>query len=269
MLNKAHLSPARTGALASFPNFGALVNGFEKVAERLPWFDAQEIAKHVSGTVHAPNVLNIAMRIFEEEDDASYAERAQKFTTPINERRKTLANGGVRRVSLMLRRKGEHPQYVGETWDEEQAIRNIDPALAYRLKLSCLSNHNLTPCFVENRSIHIYHEIARENQMDGGFFVRAPVRPGRIKGGFNTAGYLVSETDRLTAAVLDSLEIVQAKHQNADCNHISVNFVYNLAVSYEEVSKPLLVSLSTTASVFGACVWRALRFASHWRTMAA
>lgn len=239
-LNLAMSRPVRSGAIASFPNFFALEKGFEKVAENLPCFDMQEAIRRQTGAAQPPNVMNVAMRIFDLKDDMPDAEWAQKFTTLINDRRETLNRHGIRRVSLMLCRRGEYPQYVtvrdmGENWGEEQAIRNVEPALAYQLELSRLSNYHLTPCFVENKSIHIYHGVARENQLDSRFFVRALVRPGRVRGSVNTAEYLISETDRLITAILDSLEIVQAKYRNADCNHISVNFVYNLAVSYEEV----------------------------------
>jgi len=51
----------------------------------------------------------------------------------------------------------------------------------------------------------------------------------------STAEYLISETDRLVTSILDALEVVGAERCNADCNHIFMNFVYNLAVEYEDV----------------------------------
>lgn len=80
---------------------------------------------------------------------------------------------------------------MGGSWGEEQALRNMEPALAYQMELTRLSNYNLTPCFVENQSIHIYHAIARDNQLDNQFFICTLVRPGRIKGSMDTAGYLI------------------------------------------------------------------------------
>ena len=46
------------------------------------------------------------------------------------------------------------------------------------------------------------------------------------------AEYLESETDRLVTSILDTLEVVNAQHRNADCNHIFMNFVYNLAIMF-------------------------------------
>ena len=214
------------GAIASFPNFPALEKGFEKVAELLPKFNPEEF-----GDAQPPNVLNMALRVFEPEDDMSESAWSDKIIKLVNERRATLVYHGIRRVSVIICRQGQYPLYytlrdMGESWGEEQAIRNIEPALAYQLELSRLSNYNLTPVFVENKSIHIYHGIARENQLDSRFFVRALVRPGRIKGSINTAEYLISETDRLVTSILDALEVVSAKYRNADCNHISMNFIH-------------------------------------------
>ena len=49
------------------------------------------------------------------------------------------------------------------------------------------------------------------------------------------AKYLISETDHLVTSILDSLEVVSAKHRSADSNHIFINFVYNLQVTYSDV----------------------------------
>jgi len=55
----------------------------------------------------------------------------------------------------------------------------------------------------------------------------------------STAEYLVAEADRLVTSVLDAFEVVSAQCRTADCNHIFMNFVYNLEVSYEDVLKAI------------------------------
>lgn len=50
-----------------------------------------------------------------------------------------------------------------------------------------------------------------------------------------TAEYLISKMDHLVTSILDALKIVSAKHRNADCNHIFMNFMYNLNVIYKDV----------------------------------
>ncbi|KAH8116533.1 acetyl CoA carboxylase [Phellopilus nigrolimitatus] len=233
MINRSHIQPERTGVLASFINFPTLEKGFNKVAALLPAFNAAEFSRRYGGDSQPPNVLNIALRIFDKADDMSESTWSEKLIKLVNDRRDVLIQHGVRRLSIMICRKGEYPLFytlreMNEgVWAEEQAIRNIEPALAYQLELSRLKNYSLTPVFVENKSIHIYHGVAHENQLDNRFFVRALVRPGRIKGNINTAEYLISETDRLVTSILDALEVT--------CNHISMNFIYNLGVTFEEV----------------------------------
>jgi len=51
----------------------------------------------------------------------------------------------------------------------------------------------------------------------------------------NTTDYLISETDRRVTSILDTLEVVSVKYRNPDCNHIFMNCIYNLSVSYVDV----------------------------------
>lgn len=257
MINRHQSQPVRTGAIASFPNLTALARGFTKVVSTLPPFDPEEYKQRYGANSQPPNVINIALRIFHEEDDMSEGAWSEKVTAFLNDRHDVLIHRGVRRVSILICRRGQYPVYFTlrefeGTWGEEQAIRNIEPALAFQLELSRLSNYNLKPCFVEAKQIHIYHAVARENQLDNRFFIRALVRPGRLRGTMSTAEYLISETDRLVTSVLDALEVVSAEHRNADCNHIFMNFVYNLAVEYEDV----LAAISGFIERHGKRLWR-------------
>lgn len=230
--------------------------GFDKVATRIPPWDLEDhFRRHASR--ERPNVLNVALRIFEEEDDKSEAEWRTHFIELINGRRELLVQHGIRRATLMLCRKGQYPYFVtvrqmNGAWAEEEAIRNIEPALAYQLELGRLSNYKLTPCFVENRQIHIYHAVARDNPLDNRFFIRALMRPGRLNSSLTLAEYLISETDRLMSSILDALEVVNAQHRGADCNHIGVNFIYNLTVTFDEV----LEAIAGFLERHGKRLWR-------------
>ncbi|OCH83943.1 acetyl CoA carboxylase [Obba rivulosa] len=256
MINRHQKQPLRTGAIASFPNLVTLSRGFNRVAGMLPLFDREEYIQRY-GNDQPPNVLNLALRIFDEKDNMSEDEWSKKIDELLNSRRDVLTQRGVRRVSVLICRPGMYPLYftlrdMGDAWKEEQSIRHIEPALAFQLELGRLSNYNLTPCFTENKQLHIYHAVARENQLDSRFFVRALVRPGRITGNMNPAQYLISETDRLVTTILDTLEVVSAKHRNADVNHIFMNFIYNLPVTYEDV----LEAISGFIERHGKRLWR-------------
>lgn len=249
--------PVRTGAIATFPNFDILLNGFGKVADQLPHFNVDDYARRHGPGTQPPNVLYFALRAFTPADDMEDAAWREKLLALVNSKISVLNERGVRRVSFLICRPAQYPWYftmrdMGEQWGEEEAIRNIEPALAYQLELSRLSNFKLTPCFVENHQMHVYHAVARENQFDSRFFIRALVRPGRLRGNMRMADYLLSETDRLIGAILDALEVVGSQHRNTDCNHIALNFVYNLSVTYEEVVE----AISGFIERHGKRLWR-------------
>lgn len=256
MISRKQAQPVRTGVIASFSDLAALEKGFERVAALLPVFDPDEFHQRY-GSTEPPNVMNLALRIFGKTDDLSeeaWAEQALKF---VREHNASLVKRGVRRVSIFICKRGQYPMYftlrgTNGNWAEEQAIRNIEPALAFQLELSRLSNYKLRPVFVETKQIHMYHAVARENQLDNRFFVRALIRPGRLRGSMNTKQYLISETDRLVTSILDALEVVSAQYRNADVNHIFMNFVYNLQVSYEDV----LEAISGFIERHGKRLWR-------------
>ncbi|KAG8215027.1 acetyl-CoA carboxylase [Butyriboletus roseoflavus] len=242
LISRNQSQPIRTGVIASFSDLVALDKGFEKVADLLPVFDPDEFRQRY-GSTEPPNVLNLALRIFDKADDVSeeaWAERALKF---VSEHNAILVKRGVRRVSILICKRGQYPIYftlrsIEGNWIEEQAIRNVEPALAFQLELTRLSNYKLRPVFVESKQIHMYHAVARENQLDNRFFIRAL--------------YLISETDRLVTSILDALEVVSAQYRNADVNHIFMNFVYNLQVSYEDV----LEAISGFIERHGKRLWR-------------
>ncbi|GJJ11159.1 hypothetical protein Clacol_005391 [Clathrus columnatus] len=256
LIERNRSEPIRWGAIASFPNLVALERGFDKVVSRVPLWDIEDhFRRH--GSRERPNVLNIALRIFDEEDDKPEVGWRLNFIELVNTRNEVLIQHGIRRVTLMLCRKGQYPYFVtlremNGAWTEEEAIRNIEPALAYQLELSRLSNYKLTPCFVENRQIHIYHAVARENPLDSRFFVRALMRQGRLNSSLTLAEYLISETDRLIGSILDALQVVSAKYRGADCNHIGVNFIYNLTVTFDEV----LEAIAGFLERHGKRLWR-------------
>lgn len=257
MIDRNQKQPVRSGAIAAFDDYESFAAGFDKVVELLPGFDPLEFRQRYGDNSQPPNVLNYALRIFDPADDMSEDAWYQKVVDLVNGHNAILTQHGVRRLSVLICRPGQYPLYftlreISGVWTEEQAIRHIEPALAFQLELSRLSHYNLTPCFTESKQLHIYHAVARENQLDNRFFIRALVRPGRIRGNINMAQYLISETDRLVNNILDALELVSAKQRNADTNHIFINFIYNLSVTYEDV----LEAISGFIERHGKRLWR-------------
>ncbi|KAG8851514.1 acetyl-coenzyme-A carboxylase [Tulasnella sp. 330] len=258
MINTTSIEPIRHGAMTSFPDYETCCEDYAKFASLLPTFDQHEFEQRHGAGSQRPNVLYVALRIFDSADDKNESEWRDKLLALANQHKDVMASHGVRRVSFLICRPAEYPYYYtmrdrGDgVWAEEEAIRNIEPALAYQLELSRLSNYKLQPCFTQNRQIHVYRAVARESEADTRFFVRALVRPGRLRNSDHTAEYLISQTDHLVGAILDALEVVVAKYRNADGNHISVNFIYNLNVTYEEV----LQAVSGFVERHGKRLWR-------------
>lgn len=179
------------------------------------------------------NVINIAIRDIENLNDEEIMPRLESL---VAEYKKELLARKVRRVTFICGHKeGNYPGYFtfrGPEYEEDQSIRNNEPALAFQLELGRLSRFKIKPVFTENRNIHVYEATGKgidsDKVVDKRYFTRAVVRPGRLKDEIPTAEYLISETDRLVNDICDALEIIG--NNNSDLNHIFINFtpVFNL-----------------------------------------
>ncbi|KAJ2234840.1 acetyl-coenzyme-A carboxylase [Coemansia sp. RSA 485] len=191
------------------------------------------------GNARFGHVINVALQVPVDDpfDDDTWSERLREFTTS---QASALRDCGIRRLTYVLQRSGQHPGTFTfrENLDyaEDKTIRHIEPGLAYQLELPRLSNFDIRPCFNDNRQLHIYHGISKQNSADSRFFVRVLVRPGRLSTPVATVDYLISETDRLLNDILDALEILSAEYPNCDCNHLFISFlpIFNLDASQFE-----------------------------------
>ena len=240
----AKQEPVRFGLMTSYNHLSDMQQGFAKLLAKYPAFDHNEFVEKYGQDARHPHVLNVALRVFNGEEHSD-EELYGKVHDLVNQHAASVVGKGIRRISFVICRKDQYPSYytLRETadgsWKEEGAIRNIEPALAYQLELGRLSNFKITPQPSSNRQIHVYHATGRENTSDVRFFVRALLRPGRFTGTMKQTEYLISETDRLVGDILDTLEVVSSQHRQADCNHISVNCVYSLNVTFDDVQEAL------------------------------
>jgi acetyl-CoA carboxylase/biotin carboxylase 1 len=199
-------------------------------------------------------VCNIAIRDIEEQDDSEIVAQMQKMLADCKEE---LLARRVRRVTFICGKEGVYPGYFtfrGPHYEEDLSIRHSEPALAFQLELGRLSKFNIKPVFTENRNIHVYEAIGKgpenDKAIDKRYFIRAVVRPGRLRDDIPTAEYLISEADRLMNDILDALEIIG--NNNSDLNHIFINFspVFNLQpVDVEQ-------ALAGFLDRFGRRLWR-------------
>jgi acetyl-CoA carboxylase/biotin carboxylase 1 len=237
--------PTRFGLMTSYNRLADLEQGFGKLLAMYPAFNHNDFVEKYGSDARHPHVMNIALRLFDGEEDKPDVELNQSFHSLVNQHNAKAIGRGIRRITFVVCRKDQYPSYytlreaTDGSWKEEEAIRNIEPALAYQLELGRLSNFKITPQPSSNRQIHVYHAVGRENTSDVRFFVRALLRPGRFFGNMKQTEYLISETDRLVGDILDTLEVVSSQHRQADCNHISVNCVYSLNVTFDDVQEAL------------------------------
>ena len=168
-------------------------------------------------------VCNIAIRDAESLDDNDILSRIKPI---IDEYREEMLNRRVRRLTFICGHKdGTYPGYFtfrGPAYEEDESIRHVEPALAFQLELGRLSKFNITPVFTQNRNIHVYEAVGKGAGNDKRYFVRAVIRPGRLREDIPTVEYMTSEADRLLIDILDALEIIG--NNNSDMNHIFINF---------------------------------------------
>jgi len=238
------IEPTRFGLMTSYNHLIDVEKGFPKLLSLYPSFSHNDFVDRHGEDARHPHVMNVALRLHNGEDHSDDVLN-EHFHALVNQHGVKVIGKGIRRVTFVVCRKDQYPSYytlreaVDHSWKEEEVIRNIEPALAYQLELGRLSNFKITPQPSSNRQIHVYHAVGRENTSDVRFFVRALLRPGRFLGSMKQTEYLISETDRLVGDILDTLEVVGSQHRQADCNHISVNCVYSLNVTFDDVQEAL------------------------------
>ncbi|KAI9599530.1 acetyl-CoA carboxylase [Syncephalis fuscata] len=229
----------RRGLMVSFLSFDEIAGQMSTVLDYLPLkpADSSVAMNIVNITAPLPLVIERCRAILQ----ASAAD---------------LRAHGVRRVTFVLvggrEQSGVYTFRDNEDFAEDQTIRHLDPGLAYQLELRRLSNFELTPCFLDNRRLHIYYAVGRENTSDCRFFIRALVRPGRVRSSQQTTDYLISESDRLINDILDAFEVVSGARPNSDCNHLFISFIPTFVLGADEVE----TALTNFIERHGKRLWR-------------
>ena len=201
------------------------------------------------------NVCNVAIKDIEGMNDEELLTRCRAL---IADNKRELFERKVRRITFICGHKdGSYPGYLtfrGPDYEEDEAIRHNEPALAFQLELGRLSKFKIKPVFTENRNIHVYEAIGKGNESDKAvdkrYFTRAVVRPGRLRDEIPTAEHLISETDRLVNDICDALEIIG--NNNSDLNHIFINFTPVFPLQPRDVEEQLAGFLER----FGRRLWR-------------
>lgn len=242
-------------ALEIFPTQGARKKSYSGFIPDLSSSQRRRPSPRREADSELTAVCNVAVRDIESTDDNEILTRIKGI---ISEYKDELLSRRVRRISFICGHKeGTYPGYFtfrGPTYEEDDSIRHIEPALAFQLELGRLSKFRIKPVFTENRNIHVYEALGKgsdgEKAVDKRYFTRAVVRPGRLRDDIPTADYLISEADRLMNDILDALEIIG--NNNSDLNHIFINFSPVFSLQPREVEEALAGFLER----FGRRAWR-------------
>lgn len=273
VISKAEQEPLRMGAIVSVHSFADIEEDLYHVLEAFPRrprsrSSSNQPAKKTNGvhpltrprqshsiSLHdeqSTNVLNIVIM----DDGGSFDEHVflERVSEVISDFTEEFGKRGIRRVTFTTSRKEDnYPRYYtfrGPTYLEDPSIRHIEPALAFQLELSRMSNFNIQPVFTDNRNVHVYKAEGKDVPSDSRFFVRAVVRPPRVRDEIPTSEYLISETDRLLNDILDALQILG--HERTDMNQIFINFTPTFELFPEEVEQ----ALGGFIERFGRRMWR-------------
>ncbi|KAI9178751.1 acetyl-coenzyme-A carboxylase [Blastocladiella emersonii ATCC 22665] len=246
MIKRGDLGPVRVGVMAAVRDAAELQQHLPAILALFPQVKAKKL-----GRTEPWHVLNVAVEVpaanaeDDEADDGADADAALSslFGSLLASSTAALRSRGIRRVTMVVYRKGQYPRYFTFrerlAFGEDATIRNIEPSHAFQLELYRLARFNLVPVATPtNRSIHVYHAVGKDNALDSRFFVRALVRPGRLTPGAgqrSTVEYLTAEADGILTDTLNALELAAERFPNTDCNHLFLNFLPELPVSPDEV----------------------------------
>ncbi len=198
------------------------------------------------------NVINIIVNSID--GYVSEGEVLNKVEETIEEFKDDLSVAGIRRITFVFANKvGQYPKYYTYTapdYRENKVIRHIEPALAFQLELGKLDNFDIQPIFTDNRNIHVYEAVGKNAPSDKRFFTRGIVRTGIIRDDISISEYLIAESNRLMADILDALEVIDTS--NSDLNHIFINFSSMFNVLPEEVE----AAFGSFLERFGRRLWR-------------
>lgn len=259
LTRKTEQDPVRRGVIIPCKYLDDVDDLLAKALETLPLFQKKNTLianlegkrKPQSAQPELSNVVNIAVHNSESGDDQDTLARIRDI---MEQFKGDLVSHGVRRVTFICgRTDGSYPGYYtfrGPAYEEDDSIRHTEPALAFQLELNRLSKFKIKPVFTENKNIHVYGAIAKENEADKRYFTRAVIRPGRLRDEIPTAEYLISEADRVINDIFDALEIIG--NNNSDLNHLFINFTPVFQLQPREVE----YSLQGFLDRFGPRGWR-------------
>lgn len=163
---------------------------------------------------------------------------AENLSAYISEHRDFLKKYMIRRCTFLVLVPGAQSRYftfkASRDYTEDITIRHIEPFMAHRLEIDRLANFEIKPCLIGSgdRGVRIYHAVGKSNSADVRFFVRGIIHPSSVS---TFHDFFLTEGNRITANILDTLELLIVSHPNTDCNHILLHFIPVFSTSADQV----------------------------------
>uniref|UniRef100_A0A914WMT1 Acetyl-CoA carboxylase n=1 Tax=Plectus sambesii TaxID=2011161 RepID=A0A914WMT1_9BILA len=179
------------------------------------------------------NVVNIAIRVEEDPEDAEDVKLAEKLQKFCITNRALFRERGIRRVTFILLEDRSFPKYftfrATKDFDEDKIYRNLEPALAFQLEINRMRNYQLEAIPTGNRRHHLYlgRAVQGKEVTDYRFFLRCIIRHADMVSKAASFDYMKDEGERVLLEAIEALEVAMS-HPDAhrtDCNHIFLNFV--------------------------------------------
>ncbi|KAI9173099.1 acetyl-coenzyme-A carboxylase [Blastocladiella emersonii ATCC 22665] len=219
MVKRVELGPVRVGIMAAVCDAAELQLHLPGILALFPQVQAKKL-----GRTEPWHVLNVAIEVpaantWDDEADGAETDAALSslFGSLLTLSTAALRSRGIRRVTMVVYRKGQYPRYFtyGErlAFGEDATIRNIEP-------------------------IHVCHAVGKDNALNSRFFLRALVRPGGPTPSVGerwTVEYPTADSNGILIDTLNELELAAERFPNTDYNHLFLSFLPELPVSPNEV----------------------------------
>ncbi|KAJ3357332.1 acetyl-coenzyme-A carboxylase [Allomyces javanicus] len=259
-VKRGDMGPVRIGIMAAVNDVAELRQQFDNIVQLYPLATTSDQSWHVlnialksahgdgvdsdseldDSTGSAPDLTSMSYSAAQTND----RDVAVMLSSLMTSQAAALRARGIRRVTVLVYRTGQYPRYFTFReklgYQEDLAIRHIEPSHAFQLELHRLANFSLQPVVnPANKSIHVYHAVGKENPSDTRFFVRAIVRPGKLATAMSTVEYLTAQADGILNDILSALELATAAHKNIDLNHLFLNFLPKMPVTVDQVQESI------------------------------
>eukprot|EP00127_Corallochytrium_limacisporum_P003164 Clim_evm13s147 gene=Clim_evmTU13s147 len=241
------LTRKRRGCLCAFDtmdevvvNFNSAVNCFEEMED----YESLDPKLFVNSIVVALR----RVKLTNHPEPKNELEKVKLLGDFVRSKKTLLQSRGIRRVTFLVLEHEQMPAYftfrIWLDYAEDTVYRNIEPALAFQLELSRLSNYNLSFINTSNPRLHLYYgdaksrkSVSKEGLRDRRLFARCIVRHADLISSNTSVEFFFSEGERMMVEAMDEIELTISRNEfpAVDGNHLFLNFVPSVILDPESI----------------------------------